>query len=243
MDCLSTNCSISGDERMVCCWLCLGHYHLKCSGLKPRDADALADKIKYLQWTCPNCRTISVEFYNFFKGYKSEFDDIKNDFIVLQKKLTKYGELFTKFTNLDNFASSPKPKRKRTSKTNSISPSYPKDLNIPPSKEFDLSNTNPPAVEIQNSNSKKTSSVSPLLPSNVVSYANTVREQYSNTTLTNLQTSFPIPINVTPSSSMNTSTNINPVVVQNSNPVGAVLTPKPLRIIPPRKTIFATRFA
>lgn len=46
MDCSNINCSVNGSDRMVSCWLCFNHFHLKCCGLKGRDADALADPNK-----------------------------------------------------------------------------------------------------------------------------------------------------------------------------------------------------
>ena len=103
MDCLNSNCNVTGNERMISCWLCLGNYRLKCSGLKPRDADALADPAKSLQWTCSHCKHINIEFYKFFKSYNDEFNQLNKDFISIQSKLSNFGELFTKFSKLDNF--------------------------------------------------------------------------------------------------------------------------------------------
>ncbi|KAI8116824.1 hypothetical protein CVS40_11162 [Lucilia cuprina] len=190
MDCISRNCNISGDERMVFCWLCLGNYHLKCNGLKARDADALSDKTKNIQWTCPNCRIIGIEFYKFFKSYKTEFDEIKKDFSTLQGKLSKYGELFSKFTNLDNFAVSPKPKRKRTTKASSTSP---KDSNVAAPNQFAVTqpiNPNPTNqfAVTQQMNEKQTNlgltpkpfNVTAFSSSNIPTYTNVVSDQTVN---------------------------------------------------------------
>lgn len=116
MNCLSDSCNVTGTERMVTCWLCIGHCHLKCSGLKNRDADALADSSKFLQWTCPKCRAIDIEFYKFFKSSKGDFEQLTRDFLSLQNKLLAFGELFNKFPILDKFVnlqqpSSPKRKK------------------------------------------------------------------------------------------------------------------------------------
>lgn len=124
MNCSNKKCNVSGDERMVSCWLCMGNYHMKCSNLKARDADALLDASKHLHWTCPDCRIIGVEFYNFFKSQKTEFECIKNDFIALQCKLSKYGELFTNYKNLENFIASPTHKRRKSTKSTSTSPNF-----------------------------------------------------------------------------------------------------------------------
>lgn len=131
MDCLNTNCNISTSDRMITCWLCLGNYHLKCTTLKARDADAIADQTKSLQWSCAHCRKINIEFYKFFKSYKEEFEDINKNFLALQSKLSKFGDLFTKFLNLDNFIdnqnpASPKIKNK---KKNDKSPAVPLNYN------------------------------------------------------------------------------------------------------------------
>lgn len=116
MECSNPTCSCTGNDRMVACWLCVGHFHLKCCGLKARDADALADPQKFLQWTCPSCRKISVEFYKLFKNSKDEFDAIKKEFLSLQNKLDKYGDLFNNYANLEKFENlqhNVSPKRKK----------------------------------------------------------------------------------------------------------------------------------
>lgn len=117
MDCLKTNCNATENDRMISCWLCEGNYHLKCSGLRARDADALADRAKSLHWTCSRCRKINVEFYKFFKSYKEQYEQLSKDFVAVQNKLSDFGELFTKFANLDKCVSSQNP----PSLTNKIS--------------------------------------------------------------------------------------------------------------------------
>ncbi|KNC34871.1 hypothetical protein FF38_11116 [Lucilia cuprina] len=184
MDCISRNCNISGDERMVFCWLCLGNYHLKCNGLKARDADALSDKTKNIQWTY-------------------------------------------------NFAVSPKTKRKRTTKASSTSP---KDSNVAAPNQFAVTqpiNSNPTnqfAVTLQmnekqtNLDRKQSLSLNTLHPN----------DQISNNYL---PVHPPLPPN---SSNVAISTSVNN---QSLNKFDTVATPKPLKTIPSKKTIFATRFA
>lgn len=250
MDCMNKNCSISGEERMVSCWLCLGNYHLKCSGLKARDADALSDNAKNLQWTCPNCRVIGIEFYNFFKSHKAEFDGIKKDFSSLQGKLTKYGELFSKFTNLDSFAASPRPKRKRTAKSSSTPPCIPKNTGVITTNNDSIplptANTSscPAAVVTPNTNNfippHHTSNASNynIIPSESTSVTPTVSNSSILPMIPNLATSKPPELILLTPSSSNIPTNLNVV----NNPLTTV-TPKPLKIIAPRKTIFASRFS
>lgn len=108
MDCLQGNCNVSGNDRMVSCWLCLGSYHIKCCGLRARDADALADLGKSLHWTCSRCKNIKIDFYKFFKNYKDVFDQLNKEFLSAQSKLSTFGELFTKFQMLDQFVDTDK---------------------------------------------------------------------------------------------------------------------------------------
>lgn len=117
MDCLSPNCTITANDRMISCWLCLGNFHLKCTALKSRDADALLDTAKSLHWTCVNCKKINIEFYKFFKSQKSEFEQLNKEFLSVQSKLAKFEDLFNNFQSLDKFINldcnnSPKTKKK-----------------------------------------------------------------------------------------------------------------------------------
>lgn len=108
MECSNTKCLKPESDRMVSCWLCLKYYHLKCSSsnLRARDADALADSQKFLNWTCVSCRNIGLEFYNLFKNSKDEFEKINQEFLSVQMKLANFGELFSKYNNLDKFMNS-----------------------------------------------------------------------------------------------------------------------------------------
>lgn len=109
MECSSDKCLKPENDRTVSCWLCLKFYHLKCSssGVRARDADALADRQKFLQWTCISCRSVGIEFYKFFKNSKEEFDRISTEFLSLQEKFSDFGKLFTDFKKLNERVSSP----------------------------------------------------------------------------------------------------------------------------------------
>lgn len=126
MNCSHSSCSITTNERMITCWLCDDIYHIKCCGLKPRDADALSDDSKSMHWTCPNCKNISIEFYTMFKSTKNEFIKINNEFLELQKKLNAFGKLFTDYPYLEKFASGQgksSSRKKNKTHTDSASPS------------------------------------------------------------------------------------------------------------------------
>lgn len=222
MECINKSCTITGTDRMVSCWLCNGYCHLKCSGgLKPRDADALLDKTKYLQWTCLNCRKIRVEFYNLFQGSRNEFEIIRRDFCALNDKLLKYGELFSKFSSLENFVSTSQslsPKRKKISENQPQLPSIQKI--IPSIQIIDTLATNA-------SNSYQ-NEVMPETP--IQSSAPVNNQQLSTSPIPTIISipETPVPMAVNEPSTSNAK--ISPKV------------PKNLQTIPPRRTIFASRF-
>lgn len=221
MECSNVSCQITGNDRMVSCWLCMGCYHLKCCGLKARDADALADAQKSLHWTCPNCKTISIEFYNLFKNSKDEFNKINKEFLLLQTKLSKFGELFTKYPNLEKFTSSANdlsPKRKKTN-SGSVAP------HITSSKAAGSTSSSDVDTNLTVGNTNTNININPSFPAGV----NVLPSEIYPCSPVNTETSF-IPI----------TSVIPPVVIhptQNSNNI------HPLRVIPPKKIIFISRFA
>ena len=227
MNCLNINCNISGTKRMVSCWLCLGYYHLKCSGLRARDADALLDASKSIHWTCPNCRKVNTEFYNFFKSFKGEFEQLNKDFMSLQGKLIKFGEVFTKYSNLDELSKShhnSSPKRKKLADKSPVIPiiTYPSS-EFPDNTSSSLLSASSLATPIKSiePNLPLSNSVNPIPSLLVPSLGNTVESPYPS--LTSISSSNNVP---------------NPSIA--SFETGPE--PRELRILPPRKTIFATRF-
>ncbi|KNC33884.1 hypothetical protein FF38_14260 [Lucilia cuprina] len=177
------------------------------------------------------------------KSYKAEFEEIKKDFSALQ----------------DNFTASPKPKRKRTAKPSSPPP---KDLSVAAVNniqcavtESPIQKQNPYPDQIPTPVSPKQITVTPSPTLNTVTYVNVVLDQNSNIAPANLSVVPPKSVTVNPitnthtpeitplpSTSSNVSTNMN-ASNQPINSFSAVSTPKPVKTIPPRKTIFATRFA
>lgn len=226
MTCSNENCNFTGAERMVSCWLCVEPFHLRCTGgLKPRDADALSDVGKHLHWTCPRCRVIGVEFYNFFKNSRHEFNLINNDLVALQAKISKYGELFTKFENLDKFASSLHPSSPKRKKTLVISP-------VPPQTSLPLIPTPLNLIDIN--------AVSPL--SSTTSISVTAPPVESVTQAYNFDSTND-PKRILRSSSRNTVNSDNAInsidKVSNSHISG----PRKLTVVKPRRTIFVSRLA
>lgn len=224
MDCSSEKCTFTGTERMVSCWLCVEPFHLRCTGgLKPRDADALADAGKHLQWTCPRCRMIGVEFYNFFKNSRGEFDRINNDLVALQAKFSKYGELFTKFHNLDKFAGTlhpSSPKKKKTPALTTIS----EPLNL-----IDMNTISPLPSTSANSN------VAPP----VESVTATPVMDSSSMPAFNFTASIDPKRTLRSSSKSAAPLDHHASGISNGLPSG----PKKLTVVKPRKTIFVSRLA
>lgn len=225
MDCAKENCPITGNDRMVSCWLCTGLYHLKCCGLKARDADAILDPAKSLHWTCPSCRNINVEFYNLFKNSKEQFDKLNSEFQQIQNKLNVFGELFTKYPHLDKLATD-----KNQSSSHNMS------INNPP-QIFEPVNINPQIIS-------PSCAASPSLDANIFPVNNDQHLPVNNVQHLHTQRN-----NIAHMSPLSSSGSITPTITVNSvtrtntqnncnNPIY-----QPLRVIPPKKSVFVSRFA
>lgn len=246
MECSNAKCSITGNDRMVSCWLCTKHYHLKCSGLKARDADALDDPQKFLHWTCPCCRNISVEFYNLFKDSKAEFDKINKEFLVLQTKLSIFGQLFNNYPSLEKFVNSkntPLPKNKNSNADSVEAQNCVTVISdqIADSIHSSKSDIRPP---ISNSYS----------PSHLIDTENAVLASHVESNCSPFQ-----PYSSGPVTSVRSVNNNNLLLncasneynvnlahgLNQSAPVSNLtqVIPKPIRAIPPRKNIFVSRLA
>lgn len=258
MECSNEKCSVTTNDRMVCCWLCTEYYHLKCTGgLKARDADALAEKGKFLQWTCPHCRKIGVEFYNMFKNSQNEFAILLKDCTALQSKLSKYGELFTKFPNLDSFAQPLSPKRKKTAGAPVIHPSMSNSPLLTPVNAIETYAPLPTTNHLNNVNNANNQIYAPLptavnndTTTNYLNNVNALPTAYHINNVNN-QTYAPLPIAVNNNTTTtnhidDTTTNILNNVNQqtssvNLDPANGRL--RQLRVLPPKKAIFISRFA
>lgn len=64
MECLNKDCKITSlKERLLTCWLCEKHEHLKCLGFNGKHFDIITDRKYGLRWSCDNCRSLEVDFY------------------------------------------------------------------------------------------------------------------------------------------------------------------------------------
>lgn len=116
--CLNKNCSINNDdERLIVCWLCHGLCHFKCCGLPVLIAESLS-KHKGLHWCCNNCRKIGVDFYRFFQGTKTNFHEIQKEVSALSDRISTYSKLFEDYNSLNVLNSPPQssPKRRKSSR-------------------------------------------------------------------------------------------------------------------------------
>lgn len=115
--CLNKSCSVSGDtDRMICCWLCQGLCHFKCSGLKTLVAEAIRNT-NGLKWCCHDCYKIDAEFYRFYQSTKNTFINLQKKLSVLSDEIAAYGNLFDDFKQL-KILQSPvsSPKRRKSAR-------------------------------------------------------------------------------------------------------------------------------
>lgn len=230
MNCANSNCTITGNDRMVSCWLCLNFYHLKCCGLKPRDADALSDDSKSLHWTCPDCKNIGIEFYNMFRSSKDEFNKIKNEFLVLQQKFNEFSNIFIKYPNLEKFTGcinqSVSPKRKKTQSSPHVALNS--QLSLPKNNKTTNLNTE---------NVFQDCSVTPVSNMSLPIYSSDRISPLSTNKLATNHTN-----NAASCSRSSTSTGETDNISNGNSTVGNGII-HPLKVIPPKKSIFISRLA
>lgn len=110
MECVY-KCNITNlNERVLTCWLCDKHGHLKCAGFTGRHFDLITDRKNGLRWACINCRSLEVDFYRLFKESKIEIAAMKKDFNAVHTRLENFEKLFMNFEYVDG-----SPKRKKSS--------------------------------------------------------------------------------------------------------------------------------
>lgn len=233
MSCLIKGCTIESDsERMLCCWLCHGVCHFKCSGLSAIVAEAVT-KYKGLHWCCQDCRQIGVSFYRFFNGTKNHFMEIQNEVSELSERISAYGKLFEDFKSLDTLKSPPEssPKRRKSSRKN-------KDKN-----DDAASSASTPV----NSSTTSAKNLSSTKPSNtpVSSLTPSLKNLPINTTTTTPLNNPVISTNktVAPVNHTKISTSIPPTNIIEIIPNPDDIVPRELRVIPPPKSIFISRLA
>lgn len=203
MTCIMKKCGITNDEEiMICCWLCNGMCHIKCSGLSGLVAGSLS-KDNGLAWRCNDCRKISITFYRFFQANKSRFSEIQEEANKLCDKISQYAKMFEDFTSLDSVKSPVQisPKRKSARINNKVKLTEP--------------------------------SFSPSLPPNPESATSSVNDRGPTILRKTSDSSNAVPI-----INCNATNSID--LINSGNNCAAT---GDLRVIPPRKQIFISRFA
>ncbi|XP_075150868.1 uncharacterized protein LOC142224977 [Haematobia irritans] len=228
MACPIPSCRITKlDEQMISCWICSTSYHSKCAQLAARTIDNLRED-KGLRWCCEKCKHIDGEFFTFFKNCRARLDDISRDFDLISDRFKKYKNILDNSSNLDIVLQSPTENSRKRKKSKSN----------------------------KNSSNNEIETISPTL----VNTNNNIHDSETVVIPTNNAETAPLPIPpiiITPShsNSLNTGTVVAPATVltdtnsffspfntpTNQSPAGSA--PKPLRVLPPMKTIFAARFA
>lgn len=214
MICSKPKCRNKSDDPMVSCWLCNNIYHAKCVDLAPRTADNLRED-KGLRWCCKKCIVYDTEFYSFFKNTREELNDMYNDLKNLTEKFLKYKSLF------ENASFSPK--RKKSTPVLSSADSNPLLINQNISQNTIASSQTPNAPNSASFNI--TQNIETLVPP----------------VLNEIQNNIPQSLNITtPSIIPNHQQNVINTAVHNPSDT---TNPIQLKIISPKKTIFAARFS
>lgn len=219
MNCVKKNCSITSDsERMLACWLCHNLCHFKCSGLSTLINEAV-NNAEGCGWFCWSCRKPAVEFFRFFQDKKTRFLDIEKNASLLLGSVLEYGKLFTDFTSLDNLKSPPQaspPRRKSARKGNKD-----KDKDV-------LSVT--PGMSGYNTKTQNISVPITIPPSiSVQLQPTTVLNENEN------ESAETIEIIETQQDDLNTAIN-------HSDATNLAINQRVLNIVPPRRSIFISRF-
>lgn len=111
MSCLYGNCNVKNDHRFLSCWLCENFAHYQCAGFNGRDFDKITDRTKGLRWSCIKCRDLDINFYKLFTEAKVGFSEIGNEFNSLAEKFRRFEKLFNNF----DLSKEVSPKRKKSS--------------------------------------------------------------------------------------------------------------------------------
>lgn len=230
MSCAKPKCRTKADDPMIGCWLCNAIYHAKCVDLAPRTADNLRED-KGLRWCCKKCMVYDIEFFSFFKNTRVELDDINNDLKCLTTKFLKYKEL------LEKAPFSPKRKKSTAAVNSQISLN---NCNTADNIDDNVSNYTEyltPSTSIQRN--------SPIVQSLLTEKTNTTISSDPSSSSNN--TSKPLTSQRSQPSLSNTSLpqkQVSPIILNADVPdFMPVNNPVTLKIISPKKTIFAARFA
>lgn len=228
MFCSILNCKTSeANATMIDCWICDNLFHIKCIDIPGRVADVLAGN-RGLRWCCADCKQIDIDFYKFIKSNRNKFNEIKKEFSVISNKLVEYEEIFKNFKSLDKLCKSPSesPKPKRASKRIAAKSN---ETPIQPESDKQTASNN------QTAKPDDTPTIQQAL-NNQTEIKNQVDSQILNLNQSEL------------SNEMETETDLNSasssVQHQNTSQQRNIAEQSTqLKIIPPKKSIFISRFA
>lgn len=265
MACSYSKCTVRSErEPFVSCWLCHYIIHAKCAELNSRVADNLNED-KGLRWCCKKCKVYDLQFYQFFRNTRSNFEDIIHHLALLSEKLNNHKEVFDNAPSLDQFINQPidlSPKRKKTLEAASKLISNNPLLTLPGSSTSNhnanliltapqTSHLVPPtltsgaASDAINTESNTTTTHSSanaqkvnVIPLTTHLSSSTLSITPSTSTSAINRNSFFSPIN-SPFEPNPTQNNLTQISVNQNGPI----TPKPLQIVPSNRAIFAARFA
>lgn len=230
---------------MLTCWLCHNLCHYKCTGLPTLVNEAVTqyDGVNYF---CVSCRKPAVEFFRFFQGTKTRFLEIKKTVSVLADNISNYGKLFEESTALDNLKSPPElsPKRRKSARKNG------KDKEKLPLGTLPL--------EPNSNDNVLTTPMTTTQPENLQIATTPVNQDpvgaSARQTTYDSTTGAAASDNFTYLDLPSSSNNLQPIDVNNRTPflngrspfnsnVNGIITGIKLKVIPPKKSIFISRFA
>lgn len=103
MACCYANCTLNSErdgERMLACWNCDKHAHLKCAGISGRCFDIIQEG-NGIRWSCVKCRPIDVEIFKLYREIQKGFKNVGSDLLKLVDKFKYYENLFNSFKTLN----------------------------------------------------------------------------------------------------------------------------------------------
>lgn len=219
MHCLKKNCRINNDaERMITCWLCHELCHYKCTGLSTLVNESV-NECDGLNWFCSNCRKPAVEFYRFFQSTKNRFSEIQKSVTLLSESISNYGNIFQEFSSLDSLKS-----------PNQSSPKRRKSARKGAKDKGDLPLT--PCLSDQNTEMIITPEIPDITPSSPSIPEIFIYDDAGGPGCSD---------NTGPSSSSQAIVSTFRNSSQQNN--NKLIEPKQLVVIPPKKSIFVSRFA
>ncbi|XP_065356382.1 uncharacterized protein LOC135950783 [Calliphora vicina] len=211
--CLNKSCTLSGDDERMV--VCW-----LCHGMCHFKCSGLTGlvaeavcKTKGLHWCCNACQKIGVEYYRFYQSTKNTFLNIQNKLSALSSEIAAYGNLYEEFKQLNCLNSPPQSSPKRRKSSRT--------------KNKTNASQSPGASVVSNVvvSDSITPSTSTSNPDKYATMLNTI----SDSVYSHMQT---------------TATFVNyDNIAGTSNAATNQISNTGLKIIPPNKSIFISRFA